>query len=482
MKKTLFLLALFIMYAAQLMGTIHNVPDNFSSIQEAIDSSVHGDTILVEQNTYFENINYRGKNIVIGSLFLTTNDTSMISRTIIDGSANGSVVTIKNNEDSTAMLIGFTIRNGKTKYGGGIYIASASPSISNCIIMNNTIEGTNPIGGGIYMRKSQSTIYGCEIKYNTATAMDNNNGWGGGISIESDSMATIINCKIHHNQTTYSRGGIGVANAKVKIIGCEISNNFSYGGGSGIGCQDSHLQLINNTIIQNSLTSNGAAFHFIRSSSIIINCIIWYNQSNSGYISIDGWEGFPEIFYSNIQGGFDTLSVMDLEPMFVDTAAGDFRLQKNSPCIDTGDPDTAGLNFPMVDLNGNLRFQDGNNDGIPVIDLGAYEYVSQPVNVEDKMDSNPTNTFHLKQNYPNPFNSSTQISYYLPIATEVNLTIYNMLGKKVITLIDDRQSQGNHSVIWTGMNNLKQKVTSGVYLYQLKAGNNILKNKMILLE
>ena len=482
MKKILFLLALFIVHAAQLKGTILNVPDNYSSIQEAIEVSANSDTVLVEENTYFENIDYKGKNIVIGSLFLITNDTSIISKTIIDGSANGSVVTIKNNEDSTAMLIGFTIRNGKTKYGGGIYIVSASPTITNCIITNNTLEDTNPFGGGIYLRGSQSTIYGCEIMYNTVIGMNNSNGWGGGISLESCSKVTIINCKIHHNQVTSSYGGIGLANTQAKIIGCEISNNFCYSGGSGIGCQDADLQVINSTIANNKASSRNDALYFIRSSPVIHNCIIWYNLDNNGYSNIYGWGGTPEIFYSNIQGGYDTLSVMDLEPMFVDTAAGDFRLKDKSPCIDAGDPDTAGLNLPLYDLYGNLRFQDGDNNGISVIDMGAYEYVSQSVSVEDKIASNHPNSYHLKQNYPNPFNSSTQINYYLPMATEVTLVIYNLIGKKIITLVNAKQSKGDHSVIWNGTNNLNHKVTSAVYIYQLKAGKNIFNNKMILLE
>jgi len=478
MRKILFLLC--IIYAVQLNGTIHNVPGDYSTIGDAIDASVDGDTVLVEPNTYFENINYYGKNIVVGSLFLTTNDTSMISKTIIDGSANGSVVTIDKNEDSTAVLIGFTIRNGKTTYGGGIYIKNASPFISNCIIRNNLIESANPIGGGIFLNNSKSTIYGCEIMYNTATGQDYYNGWGGGIAAVSNSTVRIINCKIHHNKSTSLYGGIGLAESKVKVICCEITNNFCYGDGSGIGFQDSDLLLVNCTIARNKSTlGERSSLYFIRSSPVIYNCVFWYN---SGSKNINGWGGTPEIHYSNIQGGFDTLSVMDSEPMFADTSAGDFRLQAFSPCIDAGDPDTSGLTLPMYDFYGNLRLLDGDKDGISIIDMGAYEYAPQPVSVEDKMVFNGPNSFYLKQNYPNPFNSSTLISYYLPEATDVNITIYNILGKKINTLINCKQLKGNHSVTWTGTDDLNRKVVSGIYFYQLKTGKNILNKKMILSE
>ena len=84
----------------------------FATIQTAIDSSSDGDTVLVQAGTYVENINFNGKNIVVGSLYLTTQDTSYISSTIIDGNQSGSVVKFVSGEDTTAVLTGLTITNG----------------------------------------------------------------------------------------------------------------------------------------------------------------------------------------------------------------------------------------------------------------------------------------------------------------------------------------------------------------------------------
>ena len=112
----------------------------FNSIQTAIDSTTDGHTVLVAAGTYTENINYNGKNIVVGSLLLTTQDTSYISSTIIDGNQDGdlSVVTFESGEDSTAVLSGFTIQNGLAYEGGGIKcLHSSNPSLSNLIITNN---------------------------------------------------------------------------------------------------------------------------------------------------------------------------------------------------------------------------------------------------------------------------------------------------------------------------------------------------------
>jgi len=73
---------------------------------------------LVQPGTYLENINFNGENIVLGSLFLTTSDTTYISNTIIDGTQSGAVVTFKSGEDSTTQLIGFLITNGFHHPGG----------------------------------------------------------------------------------------------------------------------------------------------------------------------------------------------------------------------------------------------------------------------------------------------------------------------------------------------------------------------------
>ena len=85
-------------------------------------------------------INYNSKNIVVGSLYLTTQDTSYISSTIIDGNQAGSVVTFTSGEDSTAVLSGFVITNGSSGLGGGIYINYESdPTIKNCIVTIKSI-------------------------------------------------------------------------------------------------------------------------------------------------------------------------------------------------------------------------------------------------------------------------------------------------------------------------------------------------------
>jgi len=85
--------------------------------------------------------------------------------------------------------------------------------------------------------------------------------------------------------------------------------------------------------------------------------------------------------------------------------------------------------------------------------------------------------FALSQNYPNPFNPSTNIRYELPQNSKVHLTIWNVLGQRVATLINARQLKGDHQVTFDA-----SRLSSGIYFYRLKAGKKVMVKKMLLLK
>jgi pectin methylesterase-like acyl-CoA thioesterase len=99
-------------------AAVINMPADESTIQAAIRAAVDGDTVQVEPGEYVENINFKGKNIVVGSLFLTTEDTSYISQTIINGNKRSTVVMFENGENNSSVLSGFVITNGLVTTGG----------------------------------------------------------------------------------------------------------------------------------------------------------------------------------------------------------------------------------------------------------------------------------------------------------------------------------------------------------------------------
>jgi hypothetical protein len=90
--------------------------------------------------------------------------------------------------------------------------------------------------------------------------------------------------------------------------------------------------------------------------------------------------------------------------------------------------------------------------------------------------------YSLDQNYPNPFNPSTIISYTLPKASNVNIKIFDALGKEVRSLINEDKSAGKYNIMWDSRNNYGQRVSSGIYFYKINAGDFVQTKKMVLVK
>ncbi|MCW9098596.1 MAG: T9SS type A sorting domain-containing protein [Ignavibacteriaceae bacterium] len=118
--------------------------------------------------------------------------------------------------------------------------------------------------------------------------------------------------------------------------------------------------------------------------------------------------------------------------------------------------------------------------------IAKYKELYLVVGAETEVNTIPE-SFALKQNYPNPFNPTTTIEFSLPIAADVQLTVFNILGQQVASLINEQVSAGNHSILWNANGSNGMKLSSGIYFYMLKAsgvdGNEFQKiKKMILLK
>ena len=349
-------------------GTIINIPDDYLTIQQGIDASTDGDTVLVQPGTYVENINFNGHNIVLGSLFLITGDTTYIAETIIDGDSAGSVVTFENAEDRTAIITGFTITNGLSQFGGGIYCDSSSPSISNNIIYGNKAWPDD--GGGIHCQNNSDPEIHCNIisgnaahigggincTENSDPVISDNIIKGdtayyvGGISCSGNSNAIILNNYISGNLSTAIEyavgGGIGLGSSDPLIINNIIYGNRASHGlrpsrGGGISCIRSNPIIQNNTIVLNS-ADRGPGIYCHDSNPIITNTICRANRYNTLYLLFNGlsFEGTstPTITYSNIIGGFTGEGNIDANPQFTYHHENDFNVCLQSPCIDSGDP------------------------------------------------------------------------------------------------------------------------------------------------
>jgi len=129
---------------------------------------------------------------------------------------------------------------------------------------------------------------------------------------------------------------------------------------------------------------------------------------------------------------------------------------------------------------------DGNTRNTTSPDIGADEFNGIPITGVKNEDSQPL-TFNLDQNYPNPFNPNTKIKYSVPQSSQVQIKVFDVLGNEVATLVDEYKSAGKYEVEFnasslSGSVSAKGGYASGVYFYQLKAGEFISTKKMILLK
>lgn len=210
-----------------LNGPIENITagKRYDYIRFAINDANAGDELVASEGTYYENIDFRGKNLIVRST--NPQDSNVVASTIIRGSSFGPVVTFADGEDSNCLLSGFTITDGNT----GIYCDGASPTITNCVVAGNVGAGIEThLGAGpsvtnciiaengtegiyAYRNRSYSTFTNCTIVKNAANGIYNY--W--------NSTPTITNCIIWDN-------GADEVNEPAEITYCDIQ-----GGREGLG-------------------------------------------------------------------------------------------------------------------------------------------------------------------------------------------------------------------------------------------------------
>ncbi len=378
-------------------GKVIYVPNDKSTIQDAINTASDGDKIVVSKGSYYENIKLNGKNINLQSE--DPDDTNTVSLTTINGQHAGPVVTFTGTELSTCTLQGFTILMGKSTNGGGILggdmasftkatiqknvitqnsarqygggIAFCSGIIQNNIIKANTCSGEfYSYGGGMFY--CGGIIRNNTIMSNKAAGVSHS--FGGGIS---DCNGIIQNNIIIANTAllrNFATGG-GFYNCLGTIQNNYISQNSAdYGGGLSMChgviqnnniCQNlSSLgaglyrcyNIIENNIIYDNTAIQGGGFSFCKGSiinntiygnkamrgsglfnttAVISNCIIWGNDKVNNSPILDSSK--PSFSCIEDWDTTDSSNISD-NPMFVNVENNNFRLLDDSKCIDGGNP------------------------------------------------------------------------------------------------------------------------------------------------
>jgi len=363
---------------------------DFSTIQVAIDKAVSGDEIVVAKGKYYENIDFKGKNIVLRST--DPNNPDVVTTTIIDGKRKGSAVTFRNGEEPNCVLSGFTITNGYATYGGGICCSEGSPTLANCIFERNYASEQ---GGGIYncrgRCRSRARLVNCVFTNNSASK------YGGGMC-NVDTNLTLRNCTFAGNSTGMAGGGMFNSNSGLRIINCTFGGNLAHG-------------LMDRT--GRYIPGKGGAIYNGDATATLSNCIIWSNIAAQGdeihLSALVGYGGqrYPSsirVSYSDVEGGSSEIYIepdctldwgegnINADPCFAQPGCwdpngtpqdanddfwvdGDYHLKSQagrwdanegrwtkdevtSPCIDAGDPTSP------------IGYEPFPNGGI--VNMGAY--------------------------------------------------------------------------------------------------------------
>jgi hypothetical protein len=338
------------------------VPQDYASVQAAIDAGQDGDTVIVQPGAYEESIVFGGKNLVVRSQ--DPNDPEVVAATILQapaprrGATAPTVVTFAQGESPEAVLSGFTITGGGGTVppenpgmllGGGILCTFASPTITLNVITGNLLpiaSGTGQdqdYGGGIACFSSHAVITRNILRSNTAFA-------GGAIFVQGG--APLIANNVIYDNTATAGGGV-----------C-----FVYGG-----------TLANNTLTGNQAEASGnvyvvtnVAYGYCR----VLNNILcdargsrgWYREGSHpedriAFNNLWSRTGGADVAWTKATGDAGNISA---DPLFVAPGQRDYRLQMDSSCINAGDPNSQAA--ASSDAYGNTRIVHDR------IDIGAAEY------------------------------------------------------------------------------------------------------------
>jgi hypothetical protein len=201
-------------------AAIRTVPDGYPTIQNAIDNSVSGDTVLIAPGTYTGEGNH---DLDPGSRDLVITSSAGAAQTIIDCQGAGRGFRVSGEKTQVVRIEKLTILNGSAvdASGGGIYCEDVPLTIADCRILQNVAA----LGGGIRLERANADLLRCEIAGNRAN-------WGAGVMAEF-SGCLISGCVIIGNRSEESGGGIGLFESWLSITHCTISANSAdrYGGG-----------------------------------------------------------------------------------------------------------------------------------------------------------------------------------------------------------------------------------------------------------
>jgi parallel beta-helix repeat protein len=290
-------------------------------------------------------------------------------------------------------------------------------------------------GGGIHGVGATAII-------DSLRASGNDAHIGGAVHLQDAAFANITNSVLHGNTAQLWGGGVHLsAVAGGTIQGNTVADNdATISGGGGLYLANSPADLANNIVAFNTggpTFANGVAY-----------------SGTAGNITCNDVFGNTAADWSGIADPTGTAGNISADPLFCDLATGKFNIQPASPC----DPANSGGCGLIGALPGGCGLS-------PVPGGGAVPLA-----------------FRVDQNFPNPFNPQTTIRFELPKAAPTRVTIFDVAGRHVKTIVDEEMAARVHEVTWSGDDDKGRQVAAGVYFYMVSSGNDQSVGRMALVK
>jgi len=379
------------------------VPQQFPTIQSAIDAASKGDRVLIASGIYKGsgnvNLDFEGKAITVqGDGYLST---------IIDGESRSRGFVFHSGESASSVLRSLTIKNCAADYGAAICANSSSPLILSC----NIEDCSAATGGAAYLSSSS-------ICFQSVTFLRNHSTGSGGAIYADGSSPLLVSCTFDFNTSRGYGAAFAGHGGKASITSCTFKDGEASFGGGAVALSDGAADAVNSTFSQNSSLQNAGAIDLSGASALsVANCTLAANLSHrdAGGVRVGGastckiwnsilWSDVPSeiggratVGYTCISGGHQGTGNTDDDPKLVDGVGQDLHLVVGSPCIDKGD--ASGLTT-KDDHDG----RDRTIGSAP--DMGAFEY---PITRPDPIATAPKNATFIVPHDGNPNTDIAQV-------------------------------------------------------------------------